>query len=54
MEKLFSGFLARNDELLSTLKTIICLEKSLSKLHDPALPSVIPYPLYTFFFLLLF
>ena len=43
-----------DDELLSTPKIITFLAKSLSKLREPVLSNVIPYPLYTYFSLLLF
>ena len=33
---------------------ITFLAKSLPKLHEPALSNVIPYPLYTYFSILLF
>ena len=43
-----------DDELLSTPKIITFLAVSLPELHETVLLNVIPYPLYTYFFLSLF
>ena len=51
---LFLRLSESDDELSSKPKIITFLAKSLSKLHKPALSAVIPYSLYTCFYLTLF
>ena len=52
-KNLFLRLSGCDDELLSTPKSTTFQLKPLSKLSEPALSNFIPYPLYTYFSLLL-
>ena len=54
IKKLFLRLSEWHDELLLTPKIITFLAKSSTKLHEPAISNIIPYPLYRYFSLSLF